>query len=101
MIRIQLSSNYQVVELTFDKFENINQIELSKAVDLVNKLGEEVIADVKKPANSAKKTVAVQKPSSKQISYAVSLGISRKEALEMSAKELHKAIEDAKNGYFG
>lgn len=42
MVRIQLSKNFQVVELTFDSFkdEDISTEELNQAVELVNRLGD-------------------------------------------------------------
>ena len=42
MVRIQLSKNYQVVELTFDSFkdEDFDSEEMTQAIELVNKLGD-------------------------------------------------------------
>lgn len=42
MIRIQLSKNYQVVELTFNSLKDgeFDEEELSRSVDLVNRLGD-------------------------------------------------------------
>ena len=42
MVRIQLSKNYQVVELTFDSFkdEDFDSKELNQAIELVNRLGD-------------------------------------------------------------
>lgn len=42
MIRIQLSSNYQVVELTYDNFDSMGVDDLETAVNLVNSLGNRI-----------------------------------------------------------
>lgn len=56
MIRVQLSKNFQVVELTFDSFkdEDISTEELNQAVELVNRLGD-LIDPSTKIASSASK----------------------------------------------
>ena len=53
MVRIQLASNFQVIELTYDNWDAVNVEEISNATQMVNTLGKEVINDIK----SAPKTV--------------------------------------------
>ena len=56
MVRIQLSKNFQVVELTFDSFKDgeFNAEEVNQAVELVNRLGD-LIDPSTKTASSAPK----------------------------------------------
>ena len=56
MIRIQLSKNFQVVELTFDSLKDgeFNAEEVNQAVELVNRLGD-LIDPSTKTASSAPK----------------------------------------------
>lgn len=56
MVRIQLSKNYQVVELTFDSFkdEDISTEELNQAVELVNRLGDLIDPSTKIAYNAPK-----------------------------------------------
>ena len=56
MVRIQLSKNFQVVELTFDSFKDgeFNAEEVNQAVELVNRLGD-LIDPSTKTASSVSK----------------------------------------------
>ena len=56
MVRVQLSKNFQVVELTFDSFKDgeFNAEEVNQAVELVNRLGD-LIDPSTKTASSAPK----------------------------------------------
>ena len=56
MVRIQLSKNFQVVELTFDSLKDgeFNAEEVNQAVELVNRLGD-LIDPSTKTASSAPK----------------------------------------------
>lgn len=94
MIRVQLASNYQVVELTFENWKEVDVIQINEAVKLVNKLGKEV--ENTPSGRTAAKKPEENKPSEAQIAYAISLGVSERAARAMTAKGLHKAIEDAK-----
>ena len=47
MVRIQLASNFQVIELTYDSWDAVNVEEISNATQMVNTLGKEVINDIK------------------------------------------------------
>lgn len=89
MIRIQLSSNFQVVELTFNslKDKDFDVQELNSAIDLVNELGQRVKA-------SAKESDFV-KPSEKQVKLAKTLGLdvtgkNKDEVRKMIQEELKK-----------
>lgn len=105
MVRIQLASNFQVVELTAESIDKINSAELEQAIAIVNDLGKRVINDIK-TAPKAKETTKAnknekdeEKATPGQIKYLKEkFGI---DASEMSKKEawttlqkLTKAIED-------
>ena len=48
-VRVQLSSNFQVIELTFNSLKDgeFDAEEVNKAIELVNDLGKRVINDIK------------------------------------------------------
>ena len=46
-VRIQLSSNFQVIELTYENWESVCTDELDDATNLVNELGSKVKNDIK------------------------------------------------------
>lgn len=90
MVRIQLSSNYQVVELSYDSWESVNREEVDAATELVNELGAAV--DVKGPARqgtainppqrparparpAARRVPAYEPATAKQLAYLDSLGV--------------------------
>lgn len=89
MVRIQLSSNYQVVELTYDSWAAVNREEVDAATKLVNELGAAV--DVKGPARQGAAINSPQRPvrpaarrvpaSAKQLAYLDSLGIPYKDGI--------------------
>ena len=56
MIRVQLSKNFQVVELTFDSFSDmeINTDEIDQAVELVNRLGDLIDPSTKIASSTSK-----------------------------------------------
>lgn len=99
MIRIQLASNFQVVELTYDEFGLILDDEVEKAIDLVNRLGKEVVNDIKTKTPGKP---AVEMATPKQIDCLVKyLDYTRAEARKLTKKEayelMHASIEAAKN----
>ena len=107
MVRIQLASNFQVVELTFNSLKDgdFDAEEMNKAIAIVNDLGKRVINDIKTApkattkANKNKNEKDDEKATPGQIKYLKEkFGI---DASEMSKKEawttlqkLTKAIED-------
>lgn len=91
-IRIQLASNFQVIELTYDCWDDLDDIELEEATNLVNKLGKEVTNDIKKPQESKKEELATPG----QIKYLIGLGITEKEAKKMTKKEAWTTIQELK-----
>ena len=56
MVRIQLSKNFQVVELTFDSFkdEDFDSEEMTQAIELVNRLGDLIDPSTKTASNVSK-----------------------------------------------
>ena len=92
-VRIQLASNFQVIELTYDSWEEVNTNELTDATNLVNELGAKVKNDIKtKESKKSDEPMA----SEKQINFAVKLGLSREKAEKMTQKELWKWLQENK-----
>ena len=54
-VRIQLASNFQVIELTYDDWDSVILEEVNDATEMVNKLGKEVINDIKTAPKAEKK----------------------------------------------
>ena len=113
--RVQLASNFQVVELEVE-VTNLEDISLnndiiSKAVELVNDLGKSVGNDIKPSKRSSKAPASVparkstantsmkvdKLPSDRQIGYAERLGLAPEEARSMSAEELWSWINANKD----
>lgn len=136
-VRIQLSSNFQVVELSYETWLDVNKPEVEEAVKLVRELGESInvkhnrtnvnihgdndngeliestsndesiddYLDRKLAMKNNNKLVNVEidnintiinKASDKQINYAVSLGLDRNHAVNMTSKELWTWINNHK-----
>lgn len=55
MVRIQLASNFQVIELTYDDWDSVIIEEVNDATEMVNKLGKEVVNDIKTAPKAEKK----------------------------------------------
>ena len=99
-VRIQLSSNFQVIELTYENWGSVDTDELNDATNLVNELGSKVKNDIKtapKTQENKKEEMATEG----QIKFLVKLGIPEEFAKTMTKKEawiklkkLTKAIED-------
>ena len=102
-VRIQLSSNFQVVELTGESWMDIDEELIEHAIKTVNRLGKRVINDIKTAPKSTtinknKNENGEEKATPGQIKYLEKFGI---DASEMTKKEawetlqkLTKAIED-------
>ena len=92
-VRIQLASNFQVIELTYDNWSDVNTDELTDATNLVNELGSKVKNDIKTKADNKP---AEKMASEKQISFACKLGLKREIAEKMTSKEIWKWLQDNK-----
>lgn len=97
-VRIQLASNFQVIELTYENWESVDTDELKDATNLVNELGSKVKNEVKTKTQESKKE---EMATEGQIKFLVKLGIPEEFAKTMTKKEawtklqkLTKAIED-------
>lgn len=96
MIRIQLASNFQVVELTYDNYASMNLDEVEKCIDLVNAFGARVNYSDK---DKEKKTSVIspyskfyrEEPSEKQLELAKRLKI---DVEGMSKEDLRIAIKN-------
>lgn len=95
-VRIQLASNFQVVELTYDCWEEVDQVEVNSATDLVNFLGKQVVNEIKTKTSKDEKKESIEKASEKQINFAVKLGLDKEKAESMSKQEVWKWIQDNK-----
>ena len=84
-VRIQLASNFQVVELTYDSWSDVDEAEVTQATDLVNELGQTVVNDIKTNKTESKKPEEMATPG--QIKYLVSLGVKESDAKAMTKKE--------------
>ena len=98
-VRIQLSSNFQVIELTYENWGSVDTDELDDATNLVNELGSKVKNEVKTKTQESKKEAEMATEG--QIKFLVKLGIPEEFAKTMTKKEawtklqkLTKAIED-------
>lgn len=84
-MRVQLSSNFQVVELAG---EEVNPEAIEKAIELVNKLGKEVVATpATTPKGKGKSAKGSNKPTEKQIKFADELGIDVRKMTKKAARE--------------
>lgn len=93
-VRIQLASNFQVVELTYDSWEEMDIREVNEATELVNGLGQSVKNEIK--TNKGNKEEPVEKASEKQINFAVKLGLDKAKAESMNKQEVWKWIQEHK-----
>lgn len=101
-VRIQLASNFQVVELTYDSWEEMDIREVNEATELVNGLGQSVKNDIKtnKPTKEKEeKEKTEEKATPGQIKFLKdkydidATKMSKKEAWT-TLQKLTKAIED-------
>jgi hypothetical protein len=94
-VRIQLASNFQVVELTYDDWSEVNYQEVADATTMVNRLGSEVVNDIKtNKVDSKKPEEEMATPG--QIKYLVSLGVSEDVAKKMTKKSAWKYLQENK-----
>lgn len=93
-VRIQLASNFQVVELTYDSWEEVNGFEVEEATEMVNKLGKEVINEIKTKEN--KKEEKEEMATEGQIKFLEKLGVKEEKAKKMTKKEAWHYINDNK-----
>lgn len=84
MVRIQLASNFQVVELTYENWEDVDTDELDDATNLANELGAKV--------NSSTPTVVKESPTESQFNFAKQLKI---DISKMDKEQARLAIKDA------
>lgn len=91
-IRIQLASNFQVVELTYDSWKDVDYQEVADATTMVNRLGSEVVNEIK----TNKKTNDEEMATEGQISFLKKLGVSESKAKKMTKKEAWQYIQDNK-----
>ena len=100
-VRIQLASNFQVIELTYENWGSVDTDELNDATNLVNELGSKVKNDIKTAPKTQEGKKEVEMATEGQIKFLVKLGIPEEFAKTMTKKEawtklqkLTKAIED-------
>lgn len=101
MVRIQLSSNFQVVELTFNSLKDgdFDAEELNQAIAIVNDLGKRVINDIKTAPKTQESKKEEERATPGQIKFLKekfgidATGMTKREAWEKLQK-LTKSIED-------
>ena len=98
-VRIPLSSNFQVVELTYENWANVDLEEVSEATELVNGLGQKVINEIKTAPKTQESKKEEERATPGQINFLKNkfgidaTGMSKREAWEKLQK-LTKSIED-------
>ena len=101
MVRIQLASNFQVVELTFDSLKDgdFDAEELNQAIKIVNELGKRVINDIKTAPKSEQKEKEKKEElaSEGQVKFLTGLGVKEEEAKKMTKKDAWKYIQEHKS----
>lgn len=95
-VRIQLASNFQVVELTYDSWSEVDEVEVKQATEMVNELGQSVVNEIKSKKPEANKVVE-EMATPGQIKFLKSLGVSESEAKAMTKKEAWKYLQANKN----
>ena len=92
-VRIQLASNFQVVELTYDSWKDVNPDEVAMATEMVNSLGSKVVNEIKtKKSDEKKEEMATEG----QIKFLEKLGVKEEKAKKMTKKEAWQYIQDNK-----
>lgn len=97
-VRIQLASNFQVVELTYDDWDEVNADEVEAATELVNKLGKDVVNDIKtsKPTNEKKEDMITDK----QLKLLVGkFGVDANKIKHLTKKEAWNMINELKEAF--
>ena len=100
-VRIQLSSNFQVIELTFNSLKDgeFDEEDVNQAIALVNDLGKRVINDIKTAPKTQESKKEEERATPGQINFLKNKfgvdasGMTKREAWEKLQK-LTKAIED-------
>lgn len=93
-VRIQLASNFQVVELSYDSWKDVNYREVADATTMVNRLGSEVKNDIKtnKPVEKKEEEMATEG----QVKFLMGLGMTQKDAKKMTKKDAWHYINENK-----
>ena len=95
-VRIQLSSNFQVVELTYNSWAEVKMAEVESATNLVSELGEKIVVDKSNVGvKQSNKQVRVEMATEGQIEYLKRLGYTG-DAAAMTKEEAWKYIKDHK-----
>ena len=93
-VRIQLASNFQVIELTYENWGSVDTDELNDATNLVNELGSKVKNEVKTKTQESKKEEEMATEG--QIKFLVRLGVKEEVAKTMTKKQAWLFIKDNK-----
>lgn len=94
-VRIQLASNFQVVELTYDDWSEVDYEEVEEATEMVNRLGSEVVNEIK--TNKTKENKNEEMATEGQIKFLKSLGVSEDKAKKMTKKEAWSYLNENKD----
>ena len=91
-VRIQLASNFQVIELTYDNWAAIDPNEIIEAQQLVNEFGQNVHNDIKTKESKKEEEMATEG----QIKFLIKLGMKEAVAKTMTKKQAWQYIQDNK-----
>ena len=98
-VRIQLASNFQVIELTYDSWEDVTMDELELATDCVNRLGKQVINDIKS-ASKAQEFKKEEKITDKQKALLVGkFGVKASDLTNCTKKQAWEMINELKESF--
>lgn len=97
-VRIQLASNFQVIELTYDSLDIVTMDELKVATEIVNQLGKNVINDIKTaPKAQEKKQEMI---TDKQKEFLIGkFGKTEKEISKLTKKEAWNLINELRDAF--
>ena len=94
-VRIQLASNFQVVELTYESWDAVVPSEVEEATQMVNTLGKEVVNEIK--TNKTKENKNEEMATEGQIKFLKGLGVSEDKAKKMTKKEAWSYLNENKD----
>lgn len=96
-VRIQLASNFQVIELTYDSWDDVTMDELELATDCVNRLGKQVINDIKTAPKAEKKEEMI---TDKQKALLVNkFGVKASDLTKCTKKQAWEMINELKDSF--
>lgn len=90
-VRIQLSNNFQVVELSYNSWSEVNSDELESAITIVNDLADRVNVSSTGGSSSIREMATEG-----QVNYLCKLGVKKTVAEKMTKQEAWQYLHDNK-----